>query len=114
MITTPLAEQTKADRLSGFDFERHNNDVREVWKAVNARQPAWRIPILMGANTRYFMFDKEANPGGLDFREYSEDPDVMYGAQLQFQRWTKFNLLQDTELGLPEKWVLGPDFQNYY
>jgi uroporphyrinogen-III decarboxylase len=114
MITTQLAEQDTADRLSGFDFERHNAEAQTIWTAVNAWKPAHRIPILVGTNTRYFMFNAEANPGGLDFREYSEDPDVMFDTQLQFQRWSKFNLLQDLELGLPNKWVISPDFQNYY
>ena len=102
------------DRLSHFDFERHNAEVRELWASFNAWKPASRIPIILGANTRYFMFNKGANPEGLDFRRFSENPDVMFDTQLQFQRWNRFNLLQDGELGLPEKWTITPDFQNYY
>ncbi len=84
-----------------------------MWRAFHARHPV-RIPIILGTNTRYFMFNKEANPEGLDFKTYSEDPDVMFEAQLKFLRWNKFNLLQDCELGLPQKWTIRPDFQNYY
>lgn len=65
--------------------------------------PPQRIPIILGTNTRYFMFNPAANPDGLDFRRYSENPDTMFNAQLRFQRWNKFNLLQDFELGLPGK-----------
>lgn len=102
------------DRLSNFDFERHNAEVLELWTAFNAWKPAKRIPIILGTNTRYFMFNAPANPEGIDFQRYSENPDVMFDAQLRFQRWTRFNLLQDAELGLPEKWVIAPDFQNYH
>jgi uroporphyrinogen-III decarboxylase len=102
------------DRLSHFDFDRHNAEVRELWASFNAWKPAARIPIILGANTRYYMFNKGANPDGMDFRRYSENPDVMFDTQLRFQRWSRFNLLQDAELGLPEKWTLAPDFQNYH
>ncbi|MCE0498213.1 MAG: uroporphyrinogen decarboxylase family protein [Methylacidiphilales bacterium] len=108
------AASTDSDRLTNFDFARHNAEVRELWTAFNAWRPARRIPIIFGANTRYYMFNRAANPDALDFRRYSENPDVMFDAQLQFQRWSRFNLLQDAELGLPDKWTLVPDFQNYF
>lgn len=105
---------TDSDRLSNFDFVRHNAEVRELWTKFNAWKPTRRIPIIIGAATRYFMFNRAANPDGIDFRRFSEDPDVMFDAQLQFQRWSRFNILQDAELGLPDKWIISPDFQNYY
>ena len=109
--TTP---DTTNDRLSSFDFDRHNTEMRGVWTALNAWQKPHRIPIILGTNTRYFMFNEAANPAGLNFQQYSENPDTMFDAQLRFQRWSRFNLLQDAELGLPEKWTICPDFQNYY
>ncbi|MDD5198818.1 MAG: uroporphyrinogen decarboxylase family protein [Terrimicrobiaceae bacterium] len=96
-----------------FDFAAHNAEQAGMWDAFNAGRPTTRIPIILGTNTRYFIYNGSANPDGLDFRGYSEDPDVMFDAQLRFQRWSKFNLLQDIELGLPEKWTISPDFQNY-
>jgi len=105
---------TTADRLSNFDFCHHNEEMRKVWEAINAFKPSHRIPIILGTNTRYFVFNEASNPAGIDFQKYSEEPDTMFDAMLQFQRWSKFNLLQDAELGLPEKWVISPDFQNYY
>ena len=115
----PTPAQLPTDRFSHsdfdrFDFAKHNAEQAELWTDFNAGRAAARIPIVLGANTRYFMYNDDANPGRLEFRPYSEDPDVMFDAQLQFQRWSKFNLLQDAELGLPEKWTIGPDFQNYY
>ncbi len=103
----------KPDRLAHLDFPRHNADQRALWDAFNAGQPT-RVPIILGTNSRYFMFNRAINPEGLTFRAYSEDPDTMFDALLRFQRWSRFNLLQDAELGLPERWTIGPDFQNYY
>jgi len=100
------------DRLASFDFATHNAEVREMWAAYNAGTP-YRTPIIVGINSRYFMFNEAANPAGLEFKEYFENPDVMFDAQLQYQRWSRFNVLQDQELGLPEKWTVSVDFQNF-
>ena len=101
------------DRLANFDFAQHNAEVQALWAAFPTGQ-APRVPIVFGTNARYFMVNGTANPTGIDFRRYTEDPDVMFDTLLQFQRWSRFNLLQDAELGLPERWSIAPDFQNYY
>ena len=103
----------QTDRLVGFDFSRHNAEVKGVWAAHRAKKPT-RVPIILGIGTRFYVFSHDANPAAVSFRNYSEDVDVMFDCQLRFQRWNRFNLLQDAELGLPEKWMVGPDFQNYY
>ncbi|MDR3692677.1 MAG: uroporphyrinogen decarboxylase family protein [Fimbriimonas sp.] len=115
-MTTILDHQSAAkptDRLAKLDFELHNEETRRVVSAYYDRQPI-RVPIQVGTNTRYFMFSPDANDVGMDFRRYSEDPDVMFDTMLRFARWSRYNLLQDNELGLPEKWWVGIDFQNYY
>jgi uroporphyrinogen-III decarboxylase len=101
------------DRLAGFDFARHNEEVRDCWATFNAGR-AYRTPIVVGTNTRYFMFNAQANARGLGFRAYSDDPDVMFDARLRFTRWMRFNIPQDAELGAPARWTIAPDFQNYY
>lgn len=108
-----VTTQNSSDRLAAFDFERHNAEVRTMWEAYHAGKPT-RVPIIFGTNTRYFMRHPAANPDGLDFRRYTENPDVMFEAQLRFQRWSRFNLLQDAQLGLPERWSAYVDFQNYH
>jgi uroporphyrinogen-III decarboxylase len=100
------------DRLAGFDFERHNAEVKQLWEGFNAGKPA-RTPVIFGINTRYFMANPAVNTEGLEFKRYSQDPDLMFDTQLRFQRWKQFNLLMDVELGLPEKWQVYVDFQNY-
>lgn len=114
MTTQSIKFDPANDRLANYDFQRHNEEVKEIWAALNEWKAPKRIPIILGTNTRYFMFSRVINPGGLDFRKYSEDPDVMFDAGLRFQRWSKFNLLQDLDLGMPAKWCIAPDFQNYY
>jgi len=103
----------RSDRLQHFDFSAHNAEQGRAWEAFRAGRP-YRVPIILGVNSRYFMPIPEANPEGVDFRRYTDDPDVMFESLLCFQRWSRFNLLQDSELGLPQKWVIGLDFQNYY
>jgi uroporphyrinogen-III decarboxylase len=72
------------------------------------------VPIIFGLATRFFMMHPEANAKRWTFRQYTEDPNVMFEAKLAFERWHRFNILQDYELGLPEKWPIWVDFQNYY
>ncbi|HSV74815.1 MAG TPA: uroporphyrinogen decarboxylase family protein [Chthonomonadales bacterium] len=101
------------DRLAGMDFVAHNAEVRGAWEAYHARRPV-RVPIVLGTNSRYTMRIPGANPRRVGFREYSEDPALMLECQLEFGRWVRMNLLQDTELGPPERWTVQVDFQNYY
>jgi len=106
-------QKANTDRLANFDIAAHNAEVKRCWEAYHAGKPC-RTPIIVGLATRFFLYHPEVNPGRLSFREYSEDPDKMFDFQLRWQRWVRFNVLQDAELGLPEKWTVWPDFQNYY
>lgn len=101
------------DRLAGMDFAAHNAEVRQLWADFAAGTPR-RVPIVLGAGPRFFIRERGANPAGIGFRAYTEDPDLMFDMQLAFQRWTRSNLLQDAELGPPERWQIHVDFQNYY
>ncbi len=103
----------KPDYLEDFPFNEHNAEVREVWEAYNDGR-SLRTPVILGINARYFLLNPDLNVSGVTFRDYSEDPDVMFDCQLAFQRWSKFNLVQDCELGLPERWQVSVDLQNYY
>lgn len=110
-MTTTAPQPT--DRLAHFDFASHNAEVKACWAAFNAQHP-YRIPTIVGTNTRYFVFNDAANPDHIPFRAFMESPDVMFDQQLRFARWSRFNILQDQELGLPENWTINPDFQNFY
>ncbi|HEY3269194.1 MAG TPA: uroporphyrinogen decarboxylase family protein [Armatimonadota bacterium] len=101
------------DRLQGFPFEEHNAEVRAAWAALDAGRPT-RTPSVLGANTRFMLMNLAASPDGPDWRRYMESPDFMFESQLRFQRWMRFNMLQDAPLGLPDAWRISPDFQNTY
>ncbi|HOC31047.1 MAG TPA: uroporphyrinogen decarboxylase family protein [Armatimonadota bacterium] len=109
-MTTPFAP---SDRLYGIDWQAHNAEVKAVWDAFNAGKPI-RTPVIVGVTTRYFIDNPDANPDGIDFKAYTEDVDLMFDTQLRFASWSARNILQDAQLGLPDKWVLSVDFQNYW
>lgn len=96
-----------------MNFAEHNEEVRRVWEAYRAGQPI-RVPMILGVNPRYTMFGHEANPRGTTFEEYWSDTQVMLERQLEHLEWCAFNLPQDAEMGLPEKWTVWVDFQNVY
>ena len=97
--------------MAGPDFERHNAEVREVWAAYHAGDPA-RVPMTLGVNPRYVLLDPALNLEGITFEGYFSDPDVMFETQLRFQHWVRHNLEFDQEMGLPECWSVSVDFQN--
>jgi uroporphyrinogen-III decarboxylase len=100
--------------LKHYDYDRHNEQVRAVWEAYHAGKPT-RVPVIAGANPRIFLLNPALNTHGITFRQYSEDADTMAHAQLDSQRYTRYNLIQDAEMGPPrDGWYIGVDLQNYY
>lgn len=97
-----------------IDFDAHNREMEEVWKAYRSGNPI-RVPVTLGINVRYYLFTPWLNPDKISFEEYSEDPDLMIRTQLEFEYYHRHNLLQDSEMGMPKEawprvWV---DLQNY-
>ncbi len=101
------------DRLINLDFADHNARQQALWQDYRAGAPS-RAPIIFGTNTRYFILNSDCNKRHITFEEYSRSPEIMFDSALAFQRWSVFNILQDMPLGLPQQWVVSPDFQNYY
>ncbi|HEY3329302.1 MAG TPA: uroporphyrinogen decarboxylase family protein [Capsulimonadaceae bacterium] len=97
-----------------FDFDRHNEEVAEVWRTYRAGSPI-RVPIIIGANTRFSLLSTAGNPRKITFEDYFNDPATMLIGNLQHQDYVRHNLLQDAEMGLPKTgWGVGVDFQNTY
>lgn len=98
-----------------IDFGAHNREAKEVWDRFNAGSPV-RVPVLIGVNSRFYIFNPALNTSGTTFQEYSEDPDVMIRVQLEFQYYQRHNLIWDTEMGMPkERWAtIYVDLQNTF
>lgn len=95
-------------------FAEHNREVSEVWARFWAGDPI-RMPVIVGVSDRYFVLNPETNPGGVSFREYSEDPRLMFEMQARFAHYRRTRIPGDCEMGTPEEgWTVNVDFQNYY
>jgi uroporphyrinogen-III decarboxylase len=98
------------------DVQKHNDEVKRVWESFNAGKPV-RVPMTLGICIRYYMPIKEANPNGIWYEEYTNDPDKMLELQLSTQKWARENINYcfDAEVGMePEFWPVHVDFQNFY
>jgi len=100
--------------MSPPDFQAHNAEVKTVWEAYRARRP-FRVPIVFGFNPRYTMFNHPANPRGVTFEQYFNDPEVMLTRIIEHHYWIRHHVPQDAEMGLPQDgWTVSVDFQNCY
>ena len=96
------------------DYDRHNAEVEAVWAAYRKREPI-RVPLIFGINARLTMFDHPANPRGIEFAEYSSDPEIMIERQVEHQAWVRENIPQDAPMGRPKDgWRVNVDLQNVY
>jgi hypothetical protein len=98
----------------GIDFEKHNEEVKQVWDSYKEHKPT-RVPLIFGINPRFTMFNHPANSRGTTFTEYSTNAETMIERQVEHQAWIRTNVFQDAEMGRPsDGWMLYVDFQNYY
>ncbi len=96
------------------DYAAHNAEVQQVWDAYRAGKPV-RVPIIWGINVRFTMWIPEANPRGITFEQYFNDPEVMLERQIEHLRWVRHHVPHDGEMGMPaDGWHAHVDFQNVY
>lgn len=95
------------------DFTAHNVEQAAVWEAFYAGRPT-RVPMIINCSTRNTLFNPLANPEGVDFARYFNDPRAMFIHNLRRQYYIRHYLYFDQEMGLPERWTIGVDFQNCY
>jgi hypothetical protein len=98
------------------DFTEHNEEVRRVWQAYRAGTPV-RVPVIVDADTRYFVLHGELNPGErMSFEDYSEDAVTMMDFQLRAHEYRVLNLNPrcDYEAGLPARFSVTVDMQRYF
>lgn len=95
------------------DFAAHNEAVRRLWDAYRAGRPE-RVPVTFSVSPRVFLLDKARNPKRWTPRQAFVNPDVMWELSLAFQRWLRFDLVQDAEMGPPGAWEIGLPLWNTY
>jgi uroporphyrinogen-III decarboxylase len=96
------------------DFRRHNEEVARLWRDFEQGTNA-RVPMILGFNSRYFMFNHITNPENVTYEEYSSDAELMVRMQMRFLEFERMQIYSDKEMGIPEEgWDLSLDFQNYY
>ena len=86
--------------MAPIDFIKHNEEVKEVWAAYRAGKP-FRVPLKISCNPRMLLLDPALNPRKITFKQYFEDPEIMLNVQVQFEKWKRLNLEDDSEMGLP-------------
>ncbi len=100
--------------LQPSDYDEHNARVKQVWDAYHSGKPT-RVPVILGVNPRTILLNSALNTEGITFQQYSEDADTMAHVQMRSQHYIRHNLMQDAEMGLPERgWAISVDLQNYY
>lgn len=95
------------------DFSKHSAESAALWGAF-AERTHDRVPVRFNCNPRVLMLNPEHNVRGVTYEQYMRDPEVMGQAILEFRYWTRFLLPGDHEKGLPERWTVYVDFQNFY
>ena len=96
------------------DFSRHNAEVRQVWESYRAGRP-WRVPMVLTSVARIWVLDPTLNRAGITWKEYLNDPDLMFDISLKHQYYVSHNIPQDAEMGIPaEQWNIHTEFGNVY
>lgn len=83
------------------DFAQHNAGVQRLMSAFE-RGAAPRVPAAIRAPTRFFVFCRETNRKGYTFRDYYNNPDIMWELQLAGHSWMCTHLAGDRRMGPPE------------
>ncbi|PIU93228.1 MAG: hypothetical protein COZ06_12085 [Armatimonadetes bacterium CG_4_10_14_3_um_filter_66_18] len=96
------------------DFEQHNEEVARVWKAYYEGNP-YRVPVNIAGSIRNLIQNPALNDTGWTFADFFTNPQAQIDCQLAYQKWVRYHLLCDREMGPPkQRWQLAIDFQNSY
>jgi uroporphyrinogen-III decarboxylase len=96
-----------------IDFEKHNEEVRKLWDDFWKGNPT-RAPTAFSMSPRMILLEPRLNPEKITAKDFFENPDIMWDVQLKFQKWLRYNVPQDAEMGPPEEWSIGVSFFNSY
>lgn len=100
--------------IRDIDFKKHNEEVKEVWEAYNNKKP-YRVPIMISGSIRNLFGNPEINKTNYTFEDFFKNPQAQIECQLAYQKWVRYNLICDQEMGPPRNgWQINIDFQNSY
>mgnify|MGYP001562894663 CR=1 FL=1 len=99
--------------MTDDELVRHNEEVRRI-KAAYARGAPERVPVRFAINARMLLLDPAFNRGRWTARRVLDDPRVNWELLLEYQRWARFEVPQDEEMGLPEQWSMDVCLWNIY
>ncbi|NOZ23096.1 MAG: hypothetical protein GXP25_18640 [Planctomycetes bacterium] len=94
-----------------MDFERHNDEVRELWAGYREGRPK-RVPVRWHMNSRMWLLNPKLNTKGYTFEDYYQRPDVALEVELGFMKWRALEVMEDSRKGLPDKWHVNMCGQN--
>ncbi|MCX7918186.1 MAG: hypothetical protein N3A72_00990 [bacterium] len=94
------------------DFTKHNEEVKQVWDAYRAGKPI-RVPMTLGIGPRIWIFDPKLNQEGIEWEQFSNDPELMFQTFLKYKYYVVHNLPHDIEMGIPSShWEVWTEFVN--
>ena len=97
-----------------LDFQAHNADVAALWSDYHDGRPH-RVPVRIVGSIRNLIQNPDLNDTGFTFQDFFTDPEAQIRCQLAYQKWCRYHVLCDNEMGPPKDgWLLGVDFQNSY
>ena len=96
-----------------MDFTAHNEEANAVWEAYWAGAPT-RVPVgNFTIGPRIWLLDPALNTRGITWRQFSEDPSVMWDVQLQYHYHLRHHIPCDQQMGVPEDhWDTFVEFVN--
>lgn len=86
--------------MTPSEFAKHNEQVKQVWEAFRAGKPT-RVPVVFGVSENFVILDPALNEKSYTYRQYCQDPDVMMEVQLARQKWVRWHVHHDAEMGPP-------------
>jgi hypothetical protein len=96
------------------DFDKHNEEVKEVWEAYEKGRPV-RMPCMIYCNNRIILLDGRLNTEKYTFEQYFNDPLIMTKTYCEIEYIMRHFIYADHEMGMPkEGWSVYVDRQNLH
>ena len=97
-----------------MDYIRHNEEVSKVWENFNNGNPI-RVPVVARISSCWAICDERLNPKHISFREYTDNPRLMFEKQAELRHFIRFNIPFDQQMGpIDQGYRVLVDSQNYH